>query len=255
MSVLYPYLLQSRRQHKKHLAVLIDPDKAELPFLDHLLKESLAASVDFFFLGGSLVMQHQSEHIARYLKSRCTIPVVLFPGSVLQVHDAADALLLLSLVSGRNPDLLIGQQVTAAPLLKQMQLEILSTAYLLIDGGRPTTASYISHTQPIPHDKPSVAACTAMAAEMLGMKLAYLDTGSGAQRSVSAEMIAAVRHAVDVPLIVGGGIRTAAMAQNLCRAGADVLVVGTAFEEQPQLIGELAAAVHSFNQQGSEVWI
>jgi putative glycerol-1-phosphate prenyltransferase len=152
--------------------------------------------------------------------------------------------LFLSLISGRNAELLIGHHVTAAPTIKAVGLEAIPTGYMLVDGGRPTTVSYVSQTLPIPHDKPGIAAATALAGELLGLQTIYLDTGSGALRSVSPAMIAAVRGTVNIPLIVGGGIRDAAQARALCEAGADVLVVGTAFEQDPELIFAMSEAVH-----------
>ena len=168
---------------------------------------------------------------------------MLFPGSPAQLSKHADAVLLLSLISGRNPELLIGHHVTAAPTLKAMGIETIPTGYMLVDGGKPTTVSYVSQTLPIPRDKPGIAACTALAGEMLGLRTIYMDTGSGAEFTVSPEMIAAVRNSVDLPIIIGGGIRDAKTARALCTAGADVLVIGTAFEEDPERIFEMREAV------------
>ncbi|MCB0813121.1 MAG: phosphoglycerol geranylgeranyltransferase [Flavobacteriales bacterium] len=170
-------------------------------------------------------------------------PVVLFPGSPAQLSGHADALLFLSLISGRNPELLIGHHVTSAPTVKALGLEAIPTGYLLVDGGRMTTAHYVSQTSPIPHDKPGIAAATALAGELLGLKAIYLDTGSGAPRTVAPDMVKAVRQAVDLPIIVGGGIRSTEQAQALCEAGADMLVVGTAFEEDPERVFALREAV------------
>ncbi|TAG57186.1 MAG: geranylgeranylglyceryl/heptaprenylglyceryl phosphate synthase, partial [Runella slithyformis] len=171
------------------------------------------------------------------------------PGSSLHIEPTADAILLLSLISGRNPELLIGQHVIAAPILKRSGLEVLPTGYMLVESGRSTTVSYISNTTPIPHDKPSVAACTAMAGEMLGLQLMYLDAGSGAQKPVSAAMIAAVRQAVDTPIVVGGGINSIDKAYAALEAGADVIVVGNGIEENPDLLPEIAQAVRAFNER------
>jgi putative glycerol-1-phosphate prenyltransferase len=176
-----------------------------------------------------------------FLKANSDIPVVLFPGGNHHIEPAADALLLLSLVSGRNPEFLIGQHVVAAPLLKRSGLELLSTGYILIDGGAPTTVSYVSNTQPIPADKAGIAASTALAAEQLGHKLIYLDGGSGAKTPVPPRRIAAVRREVAAPLIVGGGIRTAEAAAAAWQAGADIVVVGNAAEEDPNRLAEIGA--------------
>jgi putative glycerol-1-phosphate prenyltransferase len=185
------------------------------------------------------------EEYLLLLRKNVQQPLVIFPGSPLQISSRADAILLLSLISGRNPDLLIGQHVIAAPYLKASGLEIIPTGYMLIDGGVSTTAAYMSNTQPIPPEKIEIAVCTAMAGTMRGLKLLYLDAGSGAQRPVSAEMIKAVRAAVDVPLFTGGGVRSPELAYTNLKAGADLLVVGNALEKDPGLLIEIAAAVRA----------
>jgi putative glycerol-1-phosphate prenyltransferase len=179
------------------------------------------------------------------LTGGCTIPVILFPGSSTQVSKYADALLYLSLISGRNPELLIGQHVVSAPVIKQSGLEIMSTGYMVIDGGAPTTVSYISNATPIPADKNEIAMCTAMAGEMLGMKLIYMDAGSGAKRPITESMIEKVASCIEIPLIIGGGITNPEKAYLNCKAGADIIVVGNAIEKDESLIMEMAAAVHS----------
>lgn len=176
------------------------------------------------------------------------MPVVLFPGNSLHIEPSADAILFLSLISGRNPEFLIGQHVIAAPLLKKSGLEILPTGYMLVDSGTATTVSYVSGTTPLPYDKPSVAACTAMAGEMLGLQIMYLDAGSGARRPVSPDLVAAVRAAVDTPIVVGGGINTGEKAYNAFKAGADLIVVGNGIEQDPDLLPQLSAVVQEFNQ-------
>ncbi len=174
--------------------------------------------------------------------------MVLFPGNSLHIEPTADAILFLSLISGRNPEFLIGQHVIAAPLLRKSGLEVLPTGYMLVDSGAQTTVSYISGTMPLPADKPGVAACTAMAGEMLGLQLMYLDAGSGARRPVSPDMIAAVRSVVDVPIIVGGGINSGEKAYNALKAGADLIVVGNGIEQDPDLLPQLSAVVREINQ-------
>jgi geranylgeranylglyceryl phosphate synthase family protein len=233
-----------KKQGRKAFAVLLDPDKVSFAHLDTLLDKAVRHGVDFFFVGGSLITLPVMDEVVEAIKARCDIPVVLFPGHGLHITPRADAILLLSLISGRNPEFLIGQHVVSAPLLKRSGLEILPTGYLLIDSGRATTVSYISNTTPIPHDKPSVAACTAMAGEMLGMRLIYLDGGSGALNPVSPEMIATVRQSVDCPIIVGGGIDSVQKAKQALQAGADVIVVGNAIEQDEQVLVEIARAVH-----------
>lgn len=173
------------------------------------------------------------------------MPVLLFPGSPSQISKRADALLYLSLISGRNADLLIGQHVISAPFVRASGLEIISTGYMVIDGGAPTTVSYISNATPIPADKADIALCTAMAGEMLGHKLIYMDAGSGAKKPISETMIAAVAQSITVPLVIGGGIRDAEKAYLNCKAGADIIVVGNAIEKEASLVKEISDAVHS----------
>ena len=237
-------LVGARRAGQKRLAVLVDPDKLRTQRLDEVVERSVAAGVDYFFIGGSLIVNNMLDKVLSGIKERCQIPLVLFPGNSFQLSYRADAILFLSLISGRNPELLIGNHVIAAPYLKISPLEVMSCGYMLVDGGTPTTVSYMSNTTPIPATKADIAMCTAIAGEMLGLKLMYLDAGSGAQRPVPAELIEAVSSATSVPLIVGGGIRDPERAQLNARAGADVIVVGNAIEAEPSLIGELAAAVH-----------
>jgi len=236
-------------QGRKSLAVLIDPDKVEdTTRLTPLIRLASENCVDYLFVGGSLMTTTNLSEVIRFIKSQVSIPVVLFPGNSLQLDAQADAILFLSLISGRNPDLLIGQHVAAAPIIRNSRLEVLPTGYLLINSGKITSAAYISNTMPIPEDKYSLAACTAMAGEMLGLKLIYLDAGSGAEREISAKMISAVRQAVKVPLIVGGGINTAAKATKALEAGADMIVVGNALEKNPDLLIEISDKVYEWNQ-------
>jgi putative glycerol-1-phosphate prenyltransferase len=227
----------------KRFAVLVDPDKLTRASCTLLVKACNEAQVDFLFAGGSLVVSSGMELMLEQLKAETNIPIILFPGNAMQVSARADAILFLSLISGRNPDLLIGRHVEAAPMLRDSGLEIIPTGYMLIESGRMTTALYMSGSMPIPADKPDVAACTAMAGEMLGLKAIYLDAGSGALQPVSPEMIAAVKETVNLPLIVGGGIRTPDAAVRACSAGADIVVVGNAIEEQPTLIQSIAQAI------------
>ena len=228
-----------RKEGKKGLAVLLDPDKEGSRGLPDKIKKLADAGPDFFFVGGSLITGSSFHVLLEAIRHHCDVPVVLFPGSNLHIQGEADGILFLSLISGRNPEFLIGQHVVAAPLLKNSGLEILPTAYLLIDGGRPTTVSYISNTQPIPANKPEIAACTAMAGEMLGLQLVYLDAGSGAENPVPAGMIAAVKENTGLPVIVGGGIRSAEEAGKAWRAGADCIVIGNALEQQSDLLTEI----------------
>jgi phosphoglycerol geranylgeranyltransferase len=242
---IYHSLEERKRQGKKSFAVLIDPDKVNDSDSVRLAKQAMDAGVDYLFVGGSLVVSNYLDECVQLIKKHCNIPVILFPGSPSQVSKYADALLYLSLISGRNADLLIGQHVVSAPAVRQSGLEIMPTGYMVIDGGAPTTVSYISNATPIPADKDDIAVCTAMAGEMLGMKLIYMDAGSGAKRAISEEMIARVAKIISVPLIIGGGIKEPEKAYLNCKAGADLIVVGNAIEKDPTLIKEMAAAVHS----------
>ena len=199
------------------------------------------ANPDFVFIGGSLITEGGFEKRAAEIKAKLKRPLILFPGHPSQVTPHVDSVLFLSLISGRNPDLLIGQHVVAAPRIKELGLETIATGYILIDGGKPTTASYISGTQPIPRDKANIAAATAMAGEMLGLQCIYLDAGSGASLAIPTDLIRAVSAKTEIPLIVGGGIRTKEQIRSAFEAGADLVVVGTAIEEQPDLLASLLA--------------
>src|SRR5678815_4309820 len=242
---IYKLLEERKKTGHKSFAVLIDPDKVNHSLLDELMDLSTSAHVDYLLVGGSLVISNHLDDVVKHIKDNCSIPVILFPGSPTQLSKYADALLYLSLVSGRNPELLIGQHVVSAPAVKQSGLEILPTAYMVIDGGAPTTVSYISNASPIPHDKNEIAMCTAMAGEMLGMKLIYMDSGSGAKRPVNETMIEQVAQTISVPLIIGGGIIEPEKAYRNCKAGADVIVVGNAIEKDASLIKEMSDAIHS----------
>jgi phosphoglycerol geranylgeranyltransferase len=246
---IYQELRESKRTGQKKLAVLLDPDKLRLKNMEKIVANTIRARIDYFFLGGSLILHDMLEECLSYIKARCDIPVLLFPGNTFQLSERADAILFLSLISGRNPELLIGKHVISAPYLKKSALEIISTGYMLIDGGKSTTAAYISNTLPIPADKEDVALCTAMAGEMLGLKMIYLEAGSGARNPVSETMIRTVREGIDIPLIVGGGIRTPEQAQKSLRAGADMIVIGSAIEKKPELVREMGNVVHEMNKE------
>lgn len=238
-------LTEKKKTGKKSFAVLIDPDKVNALILDEIIELSVAAKVDYLLVGGSLVISNYLDECVQHIKQNCDLPVILFPGSPTQVSKYADALLYLSLISGRNPELLIGQHVVTAPFVKQSGLEIMPTGYIVIDGGAPTTVSYISNASPIPADKNEIAMCTAMAGEMLGMKLIYMDAGSGAKRPITESMIKLVADNIEAPLIVGGGIIHPEKAYLNCKAGADVIVVGNAIEKDASLIKEMSDAIHS----------
>jgi len=212
---------------------LLDPDRFRPKEWETLLPEMDRGPVQGFLVGGSLQTTTAYQETLDWLAEHVNLPVVLFPGSMLQVSSKADALLLLSLISGRNPEYLIGHHVQAAVLLRNSGLKILPTGYLLVDGGKGTTAHYITQTQPIPADKPEIAAVTALAGTQLGLQIIYLDCGSGALAPVPTAMVQAVRQVVDGPLVVGGGVRTPQQALALRQAGADWVVMGSVFEENP----------------------
>ncbi len=241
---MYKQITTAINQGKKQIALLVDPDRPDLKNLANTAKLAMQSNVDLFFVGGSLLTSDRLEQCIAVLKDHSGIPVVLFPGNTMQIHKSADAILFLSLISGRNPEMLIGKHVIAAPYIKEAGLEVIPTGYMIIDSGKPTTALYMSNSIPIPSDKNDIAACTAMAGEMLGLKMIYLEAGSGALHPVPCEMVAAVRKEIQLPLIVGGGIRTPETAQALCDAGADILVVGNAIEENPALIPSLCNVIH-----------
>ncbi len=246
MSVLKT-LKDYKERQKKSFALLIDPDNVDELECIELLHLAESTSVDFLLIGGSLITGNNLGRIVEICKSHSQIPVILFPGSSLHIDTEADAILFLSLISGRNPDFLIGQHILAAPILKRSRLEILPTGYMLVDTGKQTTVSFISNTTPIPYDKPDVAACIAMAGEMLGLQIIYMDGGSGAEKPISPQMISAVRKAVDTPLIIGGGINSPEKVQMALKAGADVIVVGNAIEKDTQLIHKITQTIREFN--------
>ncbi|HSC36697.1 MAG TPA: geranylgeranylglyceryl/heptaprenylglyceryl phosphate synthase [Chitinophagaceae bacterium] len=242
---LYQQLKDKKSKGLKSFAVLIDPDKVDEAKIDQLTSLAVDARVDYLLVGGSLVISNHLDEVVQRIGKNCSIPTILFPGSPSQISTHADGLLYLSLISGRNPELLIGQHVISAAAVKQSGLEIISTGYMVIDGGAPTTVSYISNAAPIPADKNEIAMCTAMAGEMLGMKVIYMDAGSGAKRPISEGMIEKVARSIGAPLIVGGGITNPEKAYLNCKAGADVIVIGNAIEKDISLIKEMSAAIHS----------
>ena len=222
----------SKRQNEKRFAVLLDPDK--IPTGEELynwLNEIEQSGATDILIGGSHLSKGNTEELVKSAKKQTSLPVVLFPGSPEQVTEHADVLLFLSLVSGRNADLLIGRHVEAAPLIMAMDIETIATAYLLVGDGPLTTAAYITQTLPIPSAKPELAVATASAAVLLGMQAVYLDAGSGAANSIPTEVVSAVSNAVDVPIIVGGGIRDFEGMERVWAAGADLVVLGTVLEK------------------------
>lgn len=247
MSNILTDLQQAKANRQKKFVVLIDPDKVRLGNMDQVLDHAVRAKVDYFFIGGSLIVNNMLDQCLLAIKERCHIPMILFPGNSLQLSWKADAILFLSLISGRNADLLIGNHVIAAPYLRLSPLEIMPTGYMLMDGGAQTSVLYMSNTRPIPTHKEDIAVCTAMAGEMLGLRLLYMDAGSGAPTPIHEDLIESVSGAISIPLIVGGGIRTPEKAAANAQAGADVIVVGNAIEKDPNLVLEMAEAVHALN--------
>lgn len=223
---------------KKSLAILIDPDKFDKIKFEEIDKVSLL-QIDYVFIGGSLIITQKIHNVIHKLKDIFKVPIVMFPGNAIHISEGIDGILFLSLISGRNPEFLIGQQVIAAPMLKKSGVEVIPTGYMLIDGGKQTTANYMSQTQAIPNDKPEIAVCTAIAGEMLGLQLIFMDAGSGAEKAINKEMIAAVKANINVPLLIGGGINTLSKAQDAFEAGADVIVIGNLLEEDTQLLNHI----------------
>lgn len=226
--------------------VLIDPDKQDVEHVVTLAQTCEAAGVDALLIGGSLLLANVFDETVQAVKSACSLPVIIFPGSTKQISRYADAILFLSLISGRNPESLINGQVMAAPLVKSVKLEPISTGYMFIESGTVTSALFMSDTRPIPHEKPDIAAAHALAAEYMGMQCVYLEAGSGAKNSVPSRVVAAVRRYTSIPIICGGGIRTPEDAREKVMAGASFIVTGTIIERDsnPAVIKAFADAVH-----------
>ena len=238
--------------HTKHnrgagFLLLVDPDKIDTKKLPSFIRSATKSGVDAFLVGGSLMLSNEFDKTIKTIKNNTNVPVVIFPGGVSQVSSEADAILFLLLISGRNPDYLIGNQVNAAPILKQMNLEAISTGYMLIEGGNVTSAEFMSNTKPIPREKSDIAVAHALAAELIGLKMLYLEAGSGAKQSVPEAMIKKVTGYCSLPVIVGGGIRTPEEAKRKVEAGASFVVTGTIVEENSHssLIREFADAIHT----------
>ncbi|MBX2908380.1 MAG: geranylgeranylglyceryl/heptaprenylglyceryl phosphate synthase [Chitinophagales bacterium] len=238
-------LLQSFNDGKKKLAVLIDPDNYDEFSLKNLLEKAVANKVSYLLVGGSLLYKNQFHTTVEFLKENSTIPVIIFPGNSFQVSEKADGILFLSLVSGRNPAYLIGEQVIAAPAVQQANIEVIPTAYILIEGGKISATSYITQTIPIPAQKPEIAATTALAASFLGMKVVYLEAGSGAETPVNSKVITAVKKTVNLPLIVGGGITNVNAVSLAFNAGADMVVIGNVLEANPKILDEIGLFFNS----------
>ncbi|MDX2432175.1 MAG: geranylgeranylglyceryl/heptaprenylglyceryl phosphate synthase [Bacteroides sp.] len=232
---------------KKKFALLVDPDKHDDQSLDALMKEINLYPPDLLLVGGSILFNPIDITITT-LKLGTKLPVFLFPGNVMQLSDRADGILFLSLISGRNPEFLIGNHVLAAPHLSRSGIEVIPTGYLLIENGRSTTVEYVSNTRPIPTGKCDLAIATSMAGEMLGMKTIYLEAGSGAEHCVGTDMISSIRKKISLPLIVGGGISSPEQAEDVFNAGADMVVIGNAVEKDPSLVKTFSTLRDKLNQ-------
>ena len=244
---IYQSILNNTNNGVKMFGVLIDPDKQNVRELLETVKLCNNSDVDFFFVGGSIITHGDMQKTTRLIKENSTKPIIIFPGNPDQISKYADAILFLSLISGRNPEFLIGHQITAAPLIKKSDIEVIPTGYLLVDCGTTTTAIYVSDTNPIPHDNAEIAANTALAGEYLGLNLTYIDGGSGAKKCISKDMISKTKTAKNGPLIIGGGIRTSEAAKEIYKAGADIIIVGNGAEQNRNLIKEIAQMKASFN--------
>lgn len=231
---------------KKRFALLVDPDTYDDMALEELIRCINQDPPDLLLVGGSLLFNPVDITITA-LKLGTHIPVFIFPGNMMQLSDRADGILFLSLISGRNPEFLIGNHVLAAPQLNRSSIEVIPTGYLLIENGKSTSVEYMSTTRPIPFDKPEIAVATAMAGEMLGLKTIYLEAGSGAAKTVGLDMIRVIRNKISLPLIVGGGITSAEKAKEVYQAGADMIVVGTALEKQPDLVKDFCKLREQIN--------
>lgn len=243
---IYNYLNDTIARKGAAYLVLIDPDKLQENKFVKFVQHSETSGVDGFLVGGSLMIDGDLKNTITKIKNSCSLPVITFPGSVEQITPNADALLYISLISGRNADQIIGKHVLAAPYIKKIGIEPISTGYMLVESGGTTTAEYISNSKPIPRHKPEIAASTALAAEYLGMKLIYLEAGSGAELSVPNEMVKMVSGYCSIPVIVGGGIRDAQSAREKVQSGAKIIVTGNYFEDESNWskIKEFADAVH-----------
>ena len=246
MKNIYNQLLINKQENRKMLAVLLDPDQCRGSLLASTIAALKSNSPDFIFVGGSHTVS-STDSLIELLKEETTAGVVFFPGNAAQFSTKADALLYLSLFSGRNAEFLIGHHISSALAIKNSDIEVIPTGYLLIDGGKPSSVEYISNTRPIPSDKNEIALSTAVAAELLGMKLIYLEAGSGAKQAVSTQMIETVKSGLDIPLLVGGGIKNTNQLKIAFEAGADLVVVGNIFEKNPALIADFVECTRDCN--------
>ena len=230
-------MIKDNFPRKKSVALLLDPDKADRETLKGILKIASEYKADYIFTGGSLTF-NSIDSLIDSIRESCKIPVILFPGNLLQLSHKADAIFLLSLISGRNPELLIGNHVIAAPYLRDIREKLIPVGYILISSGQKTSVEYISNTEAIPADKPEIVVATALAGEMLGLHMIYLEAGSGASNAIPADIIKAVRSNVSVPVAVGGGLRLPGEVLNAFNAGADLIILGNGCEKNPGLLAD-----------------
>ena len=246
MNTIYKQIFFNQQENRKMLAVLLDPEQCRGSLLASTIAALKSNTPDFIFVGGSHTVS-STDSLIELLKEETNAGIVLFPGNASQFSTKADALLYLSLLSGRNAEFLIGQHITSALAIKNSNIEVIPTGYLLIDGGKPSSVEYISNTRPIPADKNEIALSTSLAAELLGMKLVYLEAGSGANHHVSPQMIEFVKAGLSIPLIVGGGIKNSQQLKAAFEAGADLVVVGNIIESNPAIIAEFVECTREFN--------
>jgi len=239
MHNIYNNIVKSSANNKKLLAVLIDPDKMKLESVSGFISKVNQSVATHIFIGGSVVNKNATEELTIEIKKYTKLPLVLFPGDLNQITDSADAILFLSLISGRNPDYLIGKHVDSVEKLSKSNLEVIPTGYILIENGKQTAIQIVTDTKPMPQNNISAIVNTVKAGEYLGMKLIYLEAGSGAINAVNSEIIKKVKASINIPLIVGGGIKSKTQLQNTYNSGADLVVIGTAFEEDESFFNEL----------------
>jgi putative glycerol-1-phosphate prenyltransferase len=243
---IYKKLLDTIQKRGAAFFVLLDPDKLPKNKIKDLVKKSEKAGADGFLIGSSLLLSTKFEDMVKETKKNTKLPVIIFPGNANQVSKYADAILFLSLVSGRNPHLLIGEQVKSAPMIKEYNLEAIPTGYIIVESGRPTSVQFMSDTQPIPSDKPDIVKAHALAAQYLGMKFVFLEAGSGAKNPVPDLIVKQVGKYIDIPIIVGGGIKTPQQAENKVKNGASVVIIGNVLEKgyDVGVLGDFARAIH-----------
>tara|TARA_X000000368_G_scaffold166334_1_gene131219 strand:+ start:168 stop:917 length:750 start_codon:yes stop_codon:yes gene_type:complete len=242
---IFNYLLSVKEQKGAGYIVLIDPDKNSEKYLEEKISKINECGVDAIFVGGSLILDNNCEKRVKMIKSLSKLPIIFFPGGISQLNKYYDAMLFMSILSGRNPHYLIGEQVIAAPLVKDLDIETIPTGYLIIDGGSNSSVQFMSGSNPIPTEKPDILVAHALAAQYLGKKIIYLESGSGAKNPIPNHLIEAVKRYIDIPIIVGGGIRTPKSAYEKVQAGASFVVTGSIIEDDDtNLINEFANAIH-----------